>query len=354
MRWIGKTGSGLCFIMAMLLAGSIIICSSWEPVFAAATPVIKWRMQTVDPPALVGPSVTVPAFLENIKKMSNGRLEISLFTAGQLVPTVEIVKALKTGMIDMAYTNGVYYTGAIPEANLDFQNMPPYLFKKIEEAQEVYWYKGLDQLMREGYAEQGAYYLNTIFMGDPNTFWSKRPMHHVADVKGFKIRTFGYFAKTFAKLGATPVFIPHEEVYTSLAQGVVDGSQTAGSYYKRFKYYEVAPYYYLPGLTNSCTMNIMVSMESWKKLPDDLKAILNVACIAFSSDHVQRTWSEHDQMVQELKKLGSTLILWPDEDMAKIREAGLPFLTEIAQKGARNEKGVQIIRAYLKEKGYLK
>ena len=60
------------------------------------------------------------------------------------------------------------------------------------------------------------------------------------------------------------------------------------------------------------------------------------------------------QMVQELKKLGSTLILWPDEDIAKIKEAKLPFLTEIAQKDARNEKNVQIIHTYLQEKRYLK
>ena len=123
MSRIRKTGAWLYFIISLLL-GAAVLWDGWGgPVFAAAAPVFKWRMQTVDPPALVGPSITVPAFLENVKKMSNGRLEISLFTAGQLVPTVEIIKALKSGMVDMAYTNGVYYTGAIPEAALDVSLM---------------------------------------------------------------------------------------------------------------------------------------------------------------------------------------------------------------------------------------
>jgi len=340
--------------VSLILAAMMIGLGAWSVDAQTPAKVYKWRMQSIDPPALVGPQVTQKAFCERIKKMSNGRLDVTLFTAGQLTPTLEIVGALAKSTVEISYSSSVYYTGSIPEANIDLVTLPPQMLRTLQDALQVYWYMGLDDLMREGYAEQGVYYVGSLFFTDPNTHWSKKPMHGVADLKGHKIRGYGYYAKTLAKLGASPTFIPHEEVYTALAQGVIDGSMTAGSYYKRFKYYEVAPYYYLPGFAPVWSMCIMASMKSWNELPEDLKEIVKESFVHFSIDHQQRTWYEHEQMVQELPKLKSTLIVWPDSEVQKVREAGLSFLPEIAQKSPRCGKGIKIIEDYMKSKGYIK
>ncbi|MEJ5358852.1 MAG: TRAP transporter substrate-binding protein DctP [Desulfobacterales bacterium] len=319
----------------------------------AQTATIKWRMQSIDPPSLIGPQITQKDFCERIRKMSNGRLDITLYTAGQLAPSLELVDSLAKGSVDIAYTSSVYYTGIVPEANIDLVTLPPNILKTLQDALQVYWYSGVDELMREGYRQHGVYYVGSLFFTEPNTFWSKKPIQKVEDLKGFKIRGYGYYAKTLAKLGASPTFIPHEEVYTALAQGVIDGSMTAGSYYKRFKYYEVAPHYYLPGFAPVWSMCILASQKSWEALPEDLKAIVQEAFKVFAIDHQQRTWWEHEQMVKELPALKATLITWPEAEVAKLRKAGLEFLPEIAKKGDRCAKGLEIIRSYMKTQGYI-
>lgn len=349
--------NGISIFIVISLFFLEIIMITFEAQFAnaqAPAKVYKWRMQSIDPPALIGPQITQKAFCERVKKMSNGRIDITLFTAGQLTPTLEIVGSLAKGTVDISYSSSVYYTGSIPEANIDLVTLPPQMLKTLQDALQVYWYMGVDDLIREGYAEQGVYYLGSLFFTEPNTHWSKKPMRSVADLKGHKIRGYGYYAKTLAKLGASPTFIPHEEVYTALAQGVIDGSMTAGSYYKRFKYYEVAPYYYLPGFAPVWSMCVIASLKSWNELPDDLKAILKEAFATFAIDHQQRTWWEHEQMVQELPKLGATLITWPETEVQKMREAGISFLPEIEKKGPRCAKGIKIIEDYMKMKGYIK
>jgi TRAP-type mannitol/chloroaromatic compound transport system substrate-binding protein len=341
--------------IAVIVVLAIVLGFHDNQAYAQTPPkTFKWRMQSIDPPSLVGPQITQKAFCERIKKMSNGALDITLYTAGQLTPTLEILGSLSKGTVDISYTSSVYYTGTVPEANIDLVTLPPLILKTEADARQVYWYSGVDELMREGYKEYGVYYLGSLFFTDPNTFWSKKPIKGVDDLKGFKVRGYGYYAKTLAKLGAAPTFIPHEEVYTSLAQGVIDGSMTAGSYYKRFKYYEVAPYYYLPGFAPVWSMCVMVSQKAWDQLPNDLKAIVQEAFIHFAIDHQQRTWWEHEQMLQELPKLGATLIQWPDSEVQKLREAGLTFLPEIAKKSERCAKGIKIIEDYMKEKGYTK
>jgi len=350
-RIVRKSGS-ISLIVFLLVLGTV--CVSFQIASAQSSPsTFKWRMQSIDPPALIGPSITQKAFCDRVRNMSNGRLDITLYTAGQLTPSMEIIGSLGKGTIDISYTCNSYYTGSVPETNIDLLTLPPLLLKTFNDAIQVYWYNGGDEILREGYAERGVYYLGSLFWVEPITFWTKRPIKTVADLKGQKIRSFGgYVSKTIAKLGASPTVIPHEEVYTALAQGAVDGSMTAGSYYKRLKYYEVAPYYYLPGFYTSWSMCLVVSQESWKKLPDDLKAILKEALVSYTLDHSQRTWWEHEEMLQELPKLKSTLITWPETELQKIREASLSFLPEISKKSPRCAKGVKLIEDYMKAVGY--
>ena len=316
----------------------------------ASEQVFKWRMQSVDPPGMVGPEITQKAFCDRVREMSGGRLDITLYTAGQLTPTKEIVESLGAGTIDISYTTGAYYTGIVPEANLEQAGLPPLVLDSLRDAINLYWYGELGEIIREGYAKEGVYYLGAVPWEVPITFWSKEPMYGVDDLKGYKPRSFGYTAKTLAKLGASPAFLPHEEVYLSLAQGIINGSMTDGSYYERMKYYEVAPYYIVPGLSNVQEMCLLVSMKSWEALPDDLKAILREAHIHFSLDHGQHLVNAYNSMMAKMDELKSTVIVWPEEEQKKIRQAGLEFFPEIAAKSPGCARGIEILTQYLKEK----
>jgi TRAP-type mannitol/chloroaromatic compound transport system substrate-binding protein len=339
-------------ISVLIFVGLVIIWPNYS--FSDSNKIFNWKMQSIDTPALLGASITQRAYCDNIRKMTNGKIDIKLYTAGQLVPSVKIADSLKRGVVDIAYTTGAYCLGLIPEGILEASVLPPGLLRNINDWMEIYWYRGLDSIMREAYAKHGIYYLKSISIGDPSTHWSKKPMYKVEDLKGYKIRSFGYSSKTFQKLGATPTFVPHEETYTALAQGIIDGSQAPGSYYKRFKFYEVAPYYYLPGLNPFSTMSIQVSMKSWNELPDDLKHILETATVELSFDTNHRAYMEHLQMLEKLDELNAKLIIWPEEEIQKIRDAAMTFLPEIENKSSLCAKGIKIIKDYMKERNYIK
>ena len=323
--------------------------------FADTDDVYSWRLQTATPLGELESSVLLPSFCDNIREMSNGRLDISLFTAGALMPTAEIADGLKAGMIDIAYTWPTYYQGFITEAALEPSSLPPLLIETIEDCEELFWYGGLDTIIGEGFDRYGIVYLGTIPRGDGVTFWSKEPMYSVEDLKGYKLRSYGYSAKTFAKLGASPVFMPHEEVYTAISQGTADGSQTSCSRYESLRLYELAPYFYLTaGLFNPNTGCLIVSKKSWNALPDDLKAIVKAANTQLKVDAKHKAKVVYEEMIDKFDDWGVTVIHFSEEETQKIREVAISFLPEIAAKSNATKKGVEILQDYLREKGYLK
>ena len=349
-----RNGSHLFSLTAILVVAGVLTFSIGVLPAFSAQETFKWRLQSSDTGAFVPAGYIQEGFINRIKDMSNGRIQIELFTGGQLVPTVEIVNALKSGMVNMAYCSGVYFTGEIPEANLEYAALPPALLKSVDDIIEVYWYRGLDDIIREGYAKKNVYYLGTLPQGDANTHWSKKLMQNTSELKGYKIRAFGYTNKVFQNFGATPVFVPHEEAYSALAQGVIDGYFTGGLYYKINKMYEVAPYYYLPGWNPVQGMAILISMDTWNKLPDDLKAIVQEAFKGFSIEHAHKRYEQHAKMVQEFKSMGVTLVQWPEEEMNKVREQSVGFLPEVAAKSESCARGLKILTDYMVERGYTK
>lgn len=340
-------------LVGIISIAYIIMGIAVVPTFAAQE-TFKWRMQSSDSAAALSTGYLQEDFIDRIKKLSNGRIDITLYSGGQLVPTTELVNAMKTGMMDIAYTSGVYYSGAIPEANLEYAGLPPGLLRNEDDIKEVYWKRGIDQIIREGYAKKGVHYLNSIVSGDGNTHWSKKPIQNTSELKGHKIRAFGYVNKVFQKFGATPVTIPQEEAYSALSQGVIDGYYTGGMHYKMTKMYEVAPYYYLPRLNPVITMSILISMDNWKKLPADLQAIVAEEVRVYSGKLAQKRDAMHTQLVEEFKNTGVKLIVWPDSEIKKLREAGFSYLPEIAAKSPSCAKGIDILTSYMKEKGYMK
>lgn len=305
------------------------------------------RMQTVDPPSFVGPSLALPRFAKAIEEMSGGELRVELYTAGQVVPTSEIPTGLASGVIDLAYTSNVYYTGSIKENVLSYSAITPMLIPTVNDGREIFLNKGVDEIIATPYRSEGVEFLGSIFLGDPITFWSRNRIESVKDLSGFKVRSFGYAAKTMEKLGAAPVFMPHEEVYTALSQGTVDGSMTNASYYKRAKYFEVAPFIYDPGWYSFTHMCMMASLPTWERLSEEHRAIVRYATRLLSTDMQHFTWLEYRQMLTELEGMSSTLVKWTDEDAAAIKTVADSFLPEIRAMSSEVNRGVDIIQEHV-------
>ena len=93
------------------------------------------------------------------------------------------------------------------------------------------------------------------------------------DIKGMKIRVMPLYIPFIKALGATPVTIAPDEIYTSMERGVVDGFMYVNVGPVSWGLHEVTKYVVEPGVFQMEPAT-MVNMDKWKKIPPDIQALM--------------------------------------------------------------------------------
>jgi TRAP-type mannitol/chloroaromatic compound transport system substrate-binding protein len=76
----------------------------------------RWRMVTSWPRRLPGPGMSAERVAERISALSGGRLQITVNAAGEVVPALEVLDAVGSGVVEMGHTAAFYWQGKQPAA----------------------------------------------------------------------------------------------------------------------------------------------------------------------------------------------------------------------------------------------
>ncbi|MDA9984084.1 ABC transporter substrate-binding protein, partial [Porticoccaceae bacterium] len=87
------------------------------------TQTFSWKLVTTWPKNFPGLGLAPEYFAENVERMSNGRLKIKVFGAGQLVPAFEVFDAVSQGTAEMGHGAAYYWQGKVP-ASAFFTSVP--------------------------------------------------------------------------------------------------------------------------------------------------------------------------------------------------------------------------------------
>ena len=135
----------ICMVVTFLL------CLS--PVFAAE---YRLRLQTYYSPST---AAGAKYFAEQVKKNTGGKVEVQVFTGGELIASANILKSVKNGMIEMGQGMGHHFSelkiGTI-ESGL------PMSWMSATEATLLYDERGLRTLIGKEYEKAGVMYLGPV------------------------------------------------------------------------------------------------------------------------------------------------------------------------------------------------
>jgi TRAP-type mannitol/chloroaromatic compound transport system substrate-binding protein len=245
--------------------------------------------------------------------MSDGRLQVRVYGAGEIVPAFEVFDAVSQGVAEMGHGAAYYWKGKIP-ASVFFATVPFGLT-----AQEINgWlhFGGGLELWREVYAPFGVLPLAGGNTGTQMAGWFNREINSLEDIKGLKMRIPGLAGEVFAAVGGTSVRIPGGELYTSMQTGVIDATEWVGPYNDlALGLHEVAKYYYYPGWHEpGPSLEFIVNREAWDTLPPDLQAIVTAAARATNQNMLDEFTARNNAALRELiDRHGVQLRRLPDE-----------------------------------------
>ena len=169
-------------------------------------------MVTSWPKRLPGPGMSAERVAERIRTLSGGRIDITVYAAGEVVPAFEVLDAVGNGVADIGHTASFYWQGKMPAAAF-FTTVP----FGLTPAEHVAWIEagGGQALWDELYAPFGVKPFMAGNTGVCMGGWFRREIKSLADLRGLKLRSLGLGGEVYRRLGATPQTTPPAEILTA-------------------------------------------------------------------------------------------------------------------------------------------
>jgi TRAP-type mannitol/chloroaromatic compound transport system substrate-binding protein len=306
---------------------------------AQAAP-ITWRLQTYSGPALA--EHVIKNSIDWFNKAANGEMVIELYTADQLVPQGEIIRAVQSGTIDAAQTDDD--SGASPVDVKVFSAYFPFASRYSLDVPALWEWYGLRQVWEEAYGElTGVTWLSTGAW-DPCNFGTTKPIRSVADLKGLRVYTFPTAGQFLARFGVVPVTLPYEDVIPALQTGELDGVCWCGiTEMHTVGWADAIKYYLTNPISGAWAGSYFVNSDKWAALPPHLQQLYKM--MIDSSHYYRQHWYWAGEARYRIEgKLELTTIA-PD-DWKQVEDAARALWDEVATQSSRDAKVVEILKKY--------
>ena len=332
------------------------------PRVAGSETSIEWKLVTTWPKGLPGLGSAPENFARRVGEMSNGRLTVRVYGAGEVVPPFEVFDAVSQGVAEMGHGASYYWKGKIPSSV--FYTAVPFGMTAQEMNGWLHYGGGLE-LWRELYAPFGVRPFAGGSTGVQMAGWFNRELKSASDLNGLKMRIPGLAGEVFAASGGTAVRLAGGEIYTAMQTGVIDAVEWVGPYNDRtLGLMEVAEYYYYPGWHEPGAMlEFTVNQAAFDRLPADLQAIVEGAARATNQDMLDEFTARNNESLTTLLEEHSTKLRPLPDDVMDVLHSNAEIALEqlkkddpMAQKiSASYEAFLDGVRTYheISERAYL-
>jgi TRAP-type transport system periplasmic protein len=278
-------------------------------------------------------------FCDEVKKRTNGQVEITYHPGGTLLNPVKMYDGVLTGITDLGlshiqYTRGRFAVMEVFDLPLGFPSgwvdtrVATDFFNKYKP-------KEFDDVHVLYLSPSGPIILQTI----------SKPVRTLEDIKGIKIRAVGQMADIIKALGGVPIPLQMPDVYDSLRRGVIEGVTVDLSTLKYWKFAEVSKYVTADWqIGTAITFYWVISKKKWDALsPDIQKVFTEVASEA--RDKQAALWDSMDIEGRDLfTKTGGQMIDLSDAEAERWKKAVEPVIGSykkqmVASRLSREGKG---------------
>jgi len=252
------------------LAG--VAVTAMAPGFAFAQNAGKFNMKiAITLPESHPTPIALKAACAEIQKETNGRLNIDVYTSGQLGSDTDTLSQVRSGAIDFVCTAGSIYGNLVPAASINCIAFAFTDYATVWNAMDG----DLGAYMRASFDKFNLVQVGKVFdHGFRQITHSTKPIITPKDLVGMKIRVPAtpLWTSMFKGLDASPASVPIGELYTALQTKVVDGQENALPTIDAVKLYEVQKFCsYTSHMWEYFAL--VGNKRVWNALPEDLRAI---------------------------------------------------------------------------------
>ena len=243
-------------------------------------------------------------FVDRVNTAGEGVVRIEVRGGPEAIGMFQQPDAVRDGIVDMVYTPGSFYGGALPEKDA----MVASNLTAIE-ARENGGIDLIDQIHQE---KMGVKYLGWFDSGVTYNLWTRNAPEFDAagrlEVEGLKLRGNAVYNAFFTEyLGAQVIDLPTTEVYSALERGVVDATGWTQIGLIDLKWNEFLNYRIEPNFF-STDLGVIVNLDRWNDLSEEARAILQEAAIQHEAASVEALRAKRDEDFAALEGMGMQVV----------------------------------------------
>ena len=243
-------------------------------------------------------------FVDKVNEAGEGVVQIEVRGGPEAIGMMQQPDAVRDGVVDMVYTPGSFYGGALPEKDaMVTSNLT------AVETRENGGIELIDQIHQE---KMGLKYLGWFDSGVCYNLWTRdEPSFDDAgnlEVDGLKLRGNAVYNAFFSNyLGAQVIDLPTGDVYAALERGVVDatGWTQIGLIdlkWNEFLNYRIEPCFF------STDLGVVVNLEKWESLSEEARQIVQDVAIQHEKDSVEALRAKRDEDFAALEEGGMQVV----------------------------------------------
>ena len=273
------------------------------PARAADAPIVIKFSHVVAPDTPKGKGAD--RFKQLAEERTKGRVKVEVYPNSQLYKDKEELEALQLGSVQMLAPSLAKF-GPLGVKEFEVFDLP-YIFKDTPSFRAVTEGPVGAQLFRklEPKGIMGLAYWDNGF----DIMSANRPLHHVADFKGLKLRiqSSKVLDANMRSLGAIPQVMAFSELYQGLQSGVIDGCENTPSNMYTQKIYEVQKHTTISD-HGHISYAVVVNKKFWEGLPNDIRGILENCMHEATTYANDIAVGENQKALDEIKASGKTLV----------------------------------------------
>lgn len=280
----------------------------------------------------------VPELKKRVAARTPHRLNVLEAYGGTVAKPAEVLDATQSGVVDLGLFCLCHVSGKLRAHNFPYYlpfapNDPSVALRATRRVYDET--PELTQQLEKEFNQK----LLALIPFDPYDIIATQPVRNATDLKGKKVGGAGPNLPWVERLGAVPVSTTGPEVYTSMQSRVYEAVIAFASIMDAQKLYDVAPHYVQAGLGSMAVLSLHVNLNSLRKLPPEVQAIVLETARDFEKRAGDYTREVYEAKLKQIGSKGArlstlapeqraawaeTLKGWPNEKAKELDRAGLP------------------------------
>src|SRR5882672_4062923 len=222
-------------------------------------------------------------WIADVNKDGKGVLQINFIGGPKAIPTFEVGKAVQSGVVDIGFSTGAFYTNVMPESDI---------LKLAETSAAEQRRNGGFDLINKIWAEKGNMrYLAKVVEFTPFHLYINKKIDK-PDLTGMKIRITPVYREFCQSMNAQVMPTAPGEVYTALERGVIDGYGWPIHALFDLNWQEKTKFRVDPGFYNA-EVSLVVNLDKWKSLAPAARDFLTRQALAYEKQN--DFWKTYNQ-----------------------------------------------------------